>query len=118
MSKKYKSGEVSNPFLTIKNIVGLLFLIGLPAYYIYIISCNSTRNNALEGETLQARAVVIDKKNFYGNSPVTKQFSYSYKFSANGKTYEGNTRDSNFRIGDSLTIKYVPENPEYNEPLK
>ena len=117
MSKKYNSSEVRNPFLTIKNIIGLVFLIGIPAYFIYIISHNVTKNKALQGAKKQCKAVVIDKKNFFGNSPVSGQFSYSYRFSVSEKTYEGDTRDSNLRVGDSLIIRYVPENPEYNEPL-
>jgi hypothetical protein len=117
MSKKYNLSKVSNLFLTIKNIVGLLFLIGLPAYYIYIIRYNVIRNKALQGAKKQCKAVVIDKKNFFGNSPVSGQFSYSYRFSVSGKTYEGDTRESNLRVGDSLIVRYVSEKPEYNEPL-
>ncbi|GAB3794998.1 hypothetical protein GCM10028819_10300 [Spirosoma humi] len=78
---------------------------------------NTAKNNALEGETVQTRAVVIGKKNYLGNSPVSQQFSYSYRFSVNGNSYEGDTRDPDLQIGDSLIIKYLPNNPEYSEPL-
>lgn len=103
--------------LTFSNWAGLVMLIGLFGWGVKTCVHNTTRNNALEGKTAQIRAIVIDEKNFYGNSPVSQTFSYSYRFSLNGKEYRGNTRDTDLRVGDSLTIKYVPENPEYNEPI-
>lgn len=118
MSKKYKADkEDSRPFLTLKNIFGLIMLVGITGFWLKTCIENTTTNGALEGKTLQARAIVIDKKNYFGNSPVSRQFSYSYRFFIKGKTYEGNTKDPDFRVGDSLTVKYVSAKPEYSEPL-
>jgi len=71
--------------------------------------------NALAQGTLTTKAVIIDKKNFFGNSPVSRQFAYSYQFSVNGQHYEGNSRDSDLRVGDSILIEYAPSNPDYNQ---
>ena len=103
--------------LTFSNWVGLVIGVGVFSWAIKTCVYNTIRNNALEGKTSQIRAIVIDEKNFYGNSPVSRTFSCSYRFILNGKVFIGDTRDPDLHVGDSLTIKYVPESPEYNEPI-
>jgi hypothetical protein len=71
--------------------------------------------NALAQGTLTTKAVIINKKNFFGNSPVSRQFAYSYQFSVQGQRYEGNSRDSDLQVGDSILIEYAPSNPAYNQ---
>jgi len=118
MSEKYKaSKETSGRPWTIGDIFGLIILVAILGFCVKTCVRGKKEEKALEGKTKEIRAVVIDKRNYFGNSPVSHKFSYSYRFSINNKVYEGNTRDSNLRVGDSLTIKYALENPEYNEPL-
>ncbi|WP_139255346.1 hypothetical protein [Hymenobacter psychrophilus] len=71
---------------------------------------------ALEGPTATVKAVVIDKKNFFGNSPVSNQFAYSYRFKAKGQQWEGNSRDPALHVGDSMLVDYALDAPEYNRP--
>lgn len=118
MSEKHKADKVNSgrPW-TLRDIFGLIMFVAILVFCVKTCVRGMSRNNALEGKTKEIRAVVIDKRNYFGNSPVSQEFSYSYKFSINNKAYEGNTRDSNLLIGDSITIRYALENPEYNEPL-
>ncbi|GAB4001757.1 hypothetical protein GCM10028807_58700 [Spirosoma daeguense] len=124
MSKKYnKYEDINNRFsnnsivkkLTI--VIGTAFLLWMPADCVYTIYKNEVRHSALTGKKLRTRAVVINTKNFFGNSPVSHEFSYSYRFEVNSKYYEGDTRDASYHIGDSIEIEYVPSNPSYNQPV-
>lgn len=118
MSEKYKaSKETSGRPWTIGDIFGLIMLVAIMGFYVQTCVRGKNKENALEGKTKEIIAVVIDKRNYFGNSPVSHKFSYSYRFSINNKAYEGNTRDSNLRVGDSLIVRYALEDPDYNEPL-
>nr|WP_293844528.1 hypothetical protein [uncultured Arsenicibacter sp.] len=101
-----------------KNLFGLLFLFGIPAYWIYIIYMNNFRSKALDGKTRMIKAIIINEKNFYGNSPLTQTFSYSYLFKVGLVDYKGDSQDPDLTIGDSILIKYSIENPDFNKPVK
>ena len=108
--KKRKSFSYSS-------FVGILLIISIFGYFILLLSDGTNRQKQLEEKSITAQAVVIDKKNHFGNSPVSQEFSYSFEFVVNGKKYVGNTRDSKCRVGDVITIKYVPTNPSFNTKL-
>ncbi|OIN55914.1 hypothetical protein [Arsenicibacter rosenii] len=116
MTQNSKSSNES--FWNVKNFFGLLFLFGIPAYWIYLIYINNSRSKTLDGKTNKVKAVIINEKNFYGNSPVTQTFSYSYQFKIGLVDYKGDSQDPDLSIGDSILIKYSIENPDFNEPVK
>lgn len=65
----------------------------------------------------EVTAVIIDEKNFFGNSPVSQDFSYSYSFKIDGKTYKGDSYDMKFKLGDTIRVRYVESFPTMNEPV-
>lgn len=66
---------------------------------------------------MKTKALVIDKRNYFGNSPVSQQFAYSYCFSVAGKKYVNNSRDPDLKVGDSIVVEYVPNDPSINQPV-
>ncbi|WP_316839143.1 hypothetical protein [Pedobacter gandavensis] len=65
----------------------------------------------------QVKAVIIDEKNFFVNSPSSGEFSYSYSFKIKDKVYEGNSMESKFKIGDTILVRYLKSNPSMNESV-
>lgn len=95
-------------------VAGLLWLFG---YIGYKIIQRVTTDRLLKTEAVHVKAIVINKKNYMGNSPVSHEYSFSYEFTVGGKHYEGNSHDSNLKIGDSVEVTYVKDSPELNKPL-
>jgi hypothetical protein len=92
-------------------------VLGLFGYFVYVLGIGAIRQKQLLAASATTYAVVIDEKNYFGNSPVSRQFSYSFEFTVGGKKYTGDTGDANCKVGDIIRIKYVPTNPTFNEKL-
>jgi hypothetical protein len=106
----------AKPF-SFSTLLGGLLVLGLLGYFVYVLGTGASRQKQLEATTTNTYAVVIDEKNYFGNSPVSRQFSYSFEFTVDGKRYTGDIGDANCRVGDTVRIKYVPANPTFNEKL-
>lgn len=97
--------------------VGLAFPLLLAGYFLRTCVRNEARNAALAKDTRQTKAVIINRKNYLGNSPVSREFAYSYRFRVNGQEYEGNSLDPHLQVGDTVDVEYAPANPAYNQML-
>ncbi len=96
-------------------ILVLFVLIGIVPYRIIY---GTIQNNRLDREGKQMKAVVTKDRNYFGNSPVSQEYSLSYRFSHEGKVYIGDSQNSKYRIGDSILIEFIPSNPDFNRPVK
>lgn len=92
----------------------MVVLVGLFTYKFIHAEIES---RLLDNECPQVTAIIIDEKNFFGNSPVSQDFSYSYAFKLDGKTYRGDSFDRKFKVGDTIRVKYVKSFPTMNEPV-
>jgi hypothetical protein len=101
----------------IGSIFWITFGIVCICYVIYKIGRNSVTDHLLKNNAQITKAVIIDEKNYNGNENVKPTFSYSYQFEINGKKYSGNSHDSGLKVGDTIEIKYVKDNPSFNKPL-
>jgi len=90
-------------------------MLSIFGHFGYTLIKGAKRQQMLYATLETTSAVVISKKNFFGNSPVSHQFSYSYSFRVNGKTYIGDTKDPAYKVGNTLKIRYATSRPEYNE---
>lgn len=105
-------------FEKLKTIISIL-IVGGVLYIFFGRFINSYQESeALEDSTVKIKAVVIDEKNYYGNGTWSKKFSYSYQFKVGEKYYKGDTKQSSYSVGDSISIEYNANNPEYNRPLE
>lgn len=100
----------------IKFIRNGVFLLALGLFLQKII-VNTVSGALLTGKSPEIKAVIIDEKKFYGNSPVSQKFSYSYLFKIGDKVYKGNSMESKFKIGDTILIRYLKSNPDVNESV-
>jgi len=86
-------------------------------YFFFKIFKNIWGDHLLKTRAVIIRAVIVDKKNYNPNTTVADGFSYSYRFTVNGKTYEQNAQDRTLRVGDSVDVAYVRDWPTFNKPL-
>ncbi|MGY2134891.1 hypothetical protein ACW9KT_21855 [Hymenobacter sp. HD11105] len=101
--------------LDLQGWLGVALILLLGGYFLRTCTRGYWESRALARGTFTTRAVIINQKNYFGNSPVSQQVAYSYQFVLQGKSYEGNSRDPDLQVGDSIWIEYVPENPAYHQ---
>lgn len=68
----------------IRNIFWIAFGFAIVLFVIHKIAVNSFTDHFLGDHPVQAKAVIIDEKNYMGNQPVNPELSYSYQFEVNG----------------------------------
>ena len=56
------------------------------------------------------KAIVTNEKAYNGNSPVSHNFSYKYKFAVDGKDYFGTSHDEQLKPGDTIKVEFVIDN--------
>lgn len=102
----------------IKTYFTVVILIAFVAYWAWVFISRAVKIHRLKSNSKVVKAVIIDERNYMGNSPVSHEYSYSYQFEVNGKTYTGDSKDSKFKPLDTILVKYVTENPALNEPVE
>jgi hypothetical protein len=91
----------------LKNIVTIIIFLVMFGYIFYKVGKKQLTGYLLKQNAQQTRAVIIDEKNYMGNSPVSHEGSYSYLFYVNGEAYKNDSKDLKLQIGDSIDIEYV-----------
>lgn len=97
------------------NLLVVLLVIG---YLIYFLVKSYIRSYQLSNESKLIKAVIINEENYVGHSPVEHRFYYSYEFSIDGKSYRGNSKNTRYKVGDSVDVRYSVSNPSFNEIIK
>lgn len=103
-------------FSLLKKYYVLIVFTALFFLIIYEIGYRSFKNYFLKNKSIQCKAIIVDEKNYFGNSPVSHEFSYSYSFEINGTIYKGNSNDSSYELGDTILIEFVCFYPNFNKP--
>ncbi|MCW3467938.1 hypothetical protein [Chitinophaga nivalis] len=103
--------------IKLKNLISLLIIFSLFGYMFYTIGKRKITQYLLKRNAVQTKAVIIDEKNNWGNSPVSHEGSYSYQFYVDGKIYKGDSKDSKLQINDSVDIEYVKHWPDLSRPV-
>ena len=101
----------------IKNIAWLVVGFASICFFIYKLAFRALSDHLLKDNAQTTKAVIIDERNYNGNSRVKLDFSYSYQFEINGKTYTGDSHDPSLKIGDTIEIEYVKDSPSLTKPL-
>jgi hypothetical protein len=99
---------------SIKRYYSLYFILFLFFYILSIFLHRKIESYFINNYNKEITGVIIDNKNYFGNSPVSHEYSYSYSFYTNGSIYMGNSHDSSLQIGDSITIEYCHIFPNFN----
>ncbi len=116
MKKKTNRKETNGLANKLKS-VWVFGLIGIVLIYlIYIGLERQIRTTLLDKYSKKTKAIIIDEKNYLGNSPVSGDFSYYFKFMVDSKVYRGKSWDKELTTGDSLEIEYVDFYPDFNRP--
>lgn len=91
----------------LKTIVTISVLFVMLSYVFYKFGKRQLTGYLLKHDAQRAKAVIIDEKNYMGNSPVSHEGSYSYRFYVNGEAYKNDSKDPKLQVGDSIDIEYV-----------
>ncbi|NLR79728.1 hypothetical protein [Chitinophaga eiseniae] len=102
----------------LKSITTIITLLVMFGYIFYKIGKVQLAKYLLKHDPRRARAVIIDDRNYWGNSPVSHTWSYSYRFYINGKAFDNDSQDPQLQIGDSIDIQYVKDWPIFNRPIQ
>lgn len=100
----------------LKTYTTVLIILGLISFWTYIFISRHVKNYLLEHKSQKTKAVIINEKNYMGNSPVSHEYTYSYSFDVNGETFKGNSDEPKLKIGDTITVRYVSSWPSINAP--
>lgn len=103
-------------FSLLKKYYVFIFFIALFLLITYEIGYRSFKNYFLANNAIPCKAIIINEKKYYGNSPVSHEFSYSYSFEVEGTIYKGNSNESTYKLGDTILIEYVNFYPNFNRP--
>ena len=101
----------------ITNYFWILFAVGMIIYFIFLVSKRYFTDNISKNNIQNTTAIIINERNYSGNSRVKFDYTYSYLFNVNGKTYKGDSHDQTLKIGETVEIEYDKENPILNKPL-
>lgn len=120
MQKKTKSKmkQTDSIYKKIKDRWTLILFGGIVFYFSFIILRGEVKKYFLKHNSIELKAVIVDEKNYWGNSPVSQTFSYSYEFIIEGKKYQEDSHDSSLRVGDSVLIRYVSFYPNFSEMIE
>ena len=93
----------------------LILFAGIIAYFLIgIILRGTLKNYLLDNHSKTMNAVIIDEENYWGNSPVSHTFSYSYEFIVEGKKYLEDSRKEKLKIGDIVLVEYLDFFPDFS----
>jgi hypothetical protein len=101
----------------LSNVFWLALGLGCVGWFIYKIGHRAVSDHLLDKESIRAKAVIINERNYMPNQPVRAGFSYSYLFKVDGVEYKGNSHDESLSIDDTIGIEYVKGHPDFNRPL-
>lgn len=101
----------------IQNIFWILIGAGGIIFFIYKLTTRVRTDHFINENSVHTKAVIINEKNYNGNSRVKLDFTYSYSFFLNGKQYTGDSQDPTLQIGDTIDVEYVQDKPYLNKPL-
>ena len=100
-----------------KKPLGYLIFIFCLLYFLFLMFRGTVKSSFLRNNSINAKAIIIDKKNSFPNDNFGEHFSYSYRFFINGVLYEGDSQSDSFKVGDSILIEYSPTYPNFNRPI-
>jgi hypothetical protein len=103
--------------MKLKDSFWIILFIGIIGIFSYRIFKRALTNYWIKRDPVLTKAVIIDDKNVSPNQPVRPEWSYSYRFTVNGKSYTNNAHDPKLKVGDSVEIEYVKDWPVLNRPL-
>lgn len=72
----------------------------------------------LNRNSVEITAKIINDRNIISQSAIDPEYTYSYEFYVQGKPYFGDSRISDYKIGDTIQVEYWPSWPTVNMSKK
>jgi hypothetical protein len=79
-----------------------------------IVLKGNLKSYLLNKNSETTKAVIVNEENYWGNSPVSQKFSFSYEFIVEGKKYREDSKNEKLKIGDSVWVEYVSSYPKFS----
>ncbi len=112
--KKSKQKQTDSLFKKLKDRWILILFVIIVLYIPFTLLRAEIKNYLINLNSEIAKAVIVNEQNYWGNSPVSQTFSYSYEYFVNGKRYRRDSRNEKLKIGDSILIEYTPIYPQFS----
>jgi hypothetical protein len=96
----------------------IVFAIIVVYFFIGIVLRGIIKNHLINSSPTTTTAVIVDEVNYWGNSPVSHTFSYSYEYIVDENIYRVDSRNENLKIGDSVIIEFVNFYPKFSRVVK
>ena len=106
--------KIEKPSYNYKNKISLIVLLIVIAWFIFTVVKKGNINKQVYQKGEMAKAIVIDKRRVGGKG--IERCTYSFSF--NGISYEGWVDDDYYKVGDTIQILFLKENPEINRGKK
>jgi hypothetical protein len=108
------SHKPKNQSYNYKNKISLVVLLLVIAWFIIIVVKKGKTNTQVYQKGEITKAIIIDKRRVGGKGIERCTYSFLY----NNIKYEGWVNDDDFKIGDTIQILFLKENPEINRSKK
>ncbi len=120
MPKKTKSKQkqTDSLFKKLKDRWILILFGVIILYFPFIMLRGKVKSYLLNNDSIKVKAVIVNEQNFWGNSPVSQTFSYSYEYFVDGEKYRRDSHNEQLEIGDSILIEYTPIYPRFSRIIK
>jgi len=116
--KRNKKKQTDSLFKKIKDRWILIVFAWIILYFPLLAIRNKIKKSLLDDNSIKAKAVIVDEENYFGNSPVSHDFSYSFEYIVEGEKYRKDSNDRELKIGDSISIEYLPIYPRFVRIIK
>jgi hypothetical protein len=67
---------------------------------------------------VNTKGIIVNEKNISGKGVITKMYTYNYEFEADGEKYYGDSKNSNYKIGNTVEVEYLIFFPKINRIKK
>ncbi|MCE5347845.1 MAG: hypothetical protein LLG13_16380 [Bacteroidales bacterium] len=110
MMKHKKKNESYN----YKNKISLIVLLFVITWFAYTVIKKGNINKQVYQNGEITNAIVIDKKKVGGKGKIKCTYSFLYK----NVKYEGWVYNDNYKVGDTIKVKFLKDNPKVNNDYK
>lgn len=91
--KKSKRKQTDRVLKKIIDIRAIILSVGAILFLPGIILKREVKDYLLNNDAIKKQAVIVNEENYWGNSPISHTFSYSYEFFVDSKRYRSDSRD-------------------------
>lgn len=99
-------------------IASIVFIATIAVHVVFYVYYFSHQSRSLDRDGVKTTAIIIDKKWDRRGESWTGAHFVTYKYLVKNKPYNHSIKSDLYEIGDTLTIIYLPKNPNHHRVVK